>query len=98
MHAETQAPAANEEEEKRVGSTPEVSIPTSQTTPTTVAMAPKNHQRITGNNVPMTTLSIERPTQPKQGSPRLNPGVEVIEVATAQNSERIPMATLIIIS
>ena len=83
---------------QRIGNTPEVTSSTNPTSPNTVTMAPKTHQRNTRNNTPMATLPIARPKQPKRRSPRLNPEVETQEVATTPNVNRIPMATPNIIS
>merc|ERR1711906_17630 len=88
----------NVDDRRRVGNTPEVTSSTNPTSPNTVIMAPRTHQRNTRNNTPMATLPITRPEQPKRRSPRLNQEVEAQEVATAPNVNRIPMATPNIIS
>ena len=46
----------------------------------------------------MATVPITRPEQHKRRSPRLNPEIEIQDVATTPNANRIPMVTPNIIS
>ena len=47
---------------------PEVTTSTNPTAPTGVQQAPRTHQRVTRNNVPMQTKAIKRPEEPRQRS------------------------------